>query len=96
MSFSLRKPALSLLAAALTCLGTAAVAGVTDANLAAEAGDNWIHTNGNYAGHRYSTLDKINTGNAGKMKVAWTMSVGGKTDAQATPTVVDGVIYFPQ
>ena len=97
MSYSLRKPALSMLASALICLGASVYAqNVTDANLAADAGDNWIHTNGNYAGHRYSTLDKINTGNAGKVKVAWTMSVGGKTDAQATPTVVNGVIYFPQ
>ena len=43
---------MSLLAAALTCLGASAYAQVTDAQLAAEAGDNWIHTNGNYAGHR--------------------------------------------
>ena len=79
MSYSIRKPALSILAAALTCLGASVYAqNVTDANLAAEAGDNWIHTNGNYAGHRYSTLDKINTGNAGKVKVAWTLLSCGK------------------
>jgi alcohol dehydrogenase (cytochrome c) len=77
-------------------LSGAASAQVNDAALAAEAGDNWIHTNGNYAGHRFSTLDKINTGNAGKVKIAWTLSVGGKTDAQATPSVHNGVIYFPQ
>lgn len=69
---------------------------VNDAALAAEAGDNWIHTNGNYAAHRFSTLDKINAGNAGKLKVAWVATVGGKTDAQATPSVHNGVIYFPQ
>ena len=84
MSYSLRKPALSLLAAALTCLGTSAYAGVTDANLAAEAGDNWIHTNGNYAGHRYSTLDKINTGNAGKVKAFSTLR--GRPAPAATAT----------
>jgi alcohol dehydrogenase (cytochrome c) len=76
--------------------GAVSAQGVTDAALAAEAGDNWIHTNGNYAAHRYSTLDKINTGNAKNIKVAWMVSVGGKTDAQATPSVHNGVIYFPQ
>lgn len=69
---------------------------VTDQNLAAEASESWLHTNGNYGAHRYSTLNQINSGNAKKLKLAWIMSPGGKTDAQATPSAHDGVIYFPQ
>jgi alcohol dehydrogenase (cytochrome c) len=76
--------------------GAAAAQGVTDAALAADAGDNWIHSNGNFSAHRYSTLDKINTGNAKNLKVAWVTTVGGKTDAMATPSVYNGVIYLPQ
>ena len=33
---------------------------VTDSMLAADAGDSWLHTNGNWAGWRYSTLTEIN------------------------------------
>jgi alcohol dehydrogenase (cytochrome c) len=71
-------------------------AGVSDAQLSAEAGASWLHTNGNLAAHRFSTLDQINAGNAKKLKVAWIMSPGGKTDAQATPSYHEGVLYFPQ
>jgi alcohol dehydrogenase (cytochrome c) len=99
MKHSARMPRLTSTAIAVALLSMGAVAQaqtVTDAALAAEAGDNWIHTNGNYAAHRYSTLDKINTGNAKNLKVAWIATVGGKTDAQATPSIVNGIIYFPQ
>ena len=71
-------------------------AGVSDAQLSAEAGASWLHTNGNLAAYRYSTLEQINAGNAKKLKLAWIMSPGGKTDAQATPSYHEGVLYFPQ
>ena len=77
--------------------GWAQAAGpVTDAMLAAEAGESWLHTNGNYGGHRFSTLTAINATNAKDLKLAWAMSPGGKTDAQATPSYYDGLLYFPQ
>ena len=41
-------------------------------------------------------LSQLNNRNAKDLKVAWIMSVGAKTDAQATPLYHDGVIYFPQ
>jgi len=87
------------LVAALALAGMAGVgvaAPVNDAMLQAEAGASWLHSNGNLAGWRYSTLNQINAGNAKRLKVAWIMSPGGKTDAQATPSVHDGVVYFPQ
>ncbi len=64
--------------------------------LGAEAGESWLHTNGNYGGHRFSTLTAINASNAKDLKLAWTFSPGGKTDAQATPSYHDGLLYFPQ
>jgi alcohol dehydrogenase (cytochrome c) len=76
--------------------GWAQAANVSDSMLGADAGESWLHTNGNYAAHRYSTLTQINSGNAKKVKVAWILSPGGKTDAQATPSAHDGVVYFPQ
>lgn len=36
----------------------------------------WVMPLGNYAGHRYSTLDQINEKNVGKMQVAWMFSTG--------------------
>ena len=37
-----------------------AKADVSDNDLLANPGDDWIQTNGNLAGHRYSTLEQIN------------------------------------
>ncbi len=85
--------------AALAVAGFASLAQagpVTDRMLAAEAGDAWLHANGNWAGTRYSTLSQINSRNAKNLKVAWTTSVGGKTDTQATPIFHDGLLFLPQ
>jgi len=87
------------LVAALALAGLAGVANagpVNGAMLLSDPGASWLHTNGNLAGWRYSTLNQINATNAKRLKVAWIMSPGGKTDAQATPSVHDGVVYFPQ
>jgi alcohol dehydrogenase (cytochrome c) len=77
-------------------VGWAHAAPVSDKMLAQEAGNSWLHTNGNWAGHRYSTLTQISKSNAKDLKVAWAVSVGGKTDAMATPLYHDGLLYFPQ
>jgi alcohol dehydrogenase (cytochrome c) len=69
---------------------------VTDKMLAQDAGDEWLHANGNWAGHRYSTLKQIDDRNAKRLKVAWMTSVGGKTDSMATPLYHDGLLFFPQ
>lgn len=85
-----------VLSTALMTTAANSTAGVTDSLLAAEAGDSWIHTNGNYAGQRYSSLSQINATNAKNLKVAWIYSLGGKTDAMATASYHDGLIYVPQ
>ncbi|HZP91642.1 MAG TPA: PQQ-binding-like beta-propeller repeat protein [Burkholderiales bacterium] len=69
---------------------------VSDQMLAKDAGDSWLHANGNWAGHRYSTLTQINNGNAKDLKVAWIFSAGGKNDAQNTPLFHDGMVFFAQ
>ena len=93
------KYAMKGVALALALIGYSAAlqAGpVTDQMLGADPGESWLHTNGNYGGHRYSTLTSINVSNAKDLKIAWMFSPGGKTDAQATPSYHDGMIYFPQ
>lgn len=69
---------------------------VTDIMLAADPGESWLHTNGNWAGHRYSTLTQLNTGNVKNLKLTWIFSLGGKTDAQNTPLYHDGLVYVAQ
>jgi quinoprotein glucose dehydrogenase len=60
--------------------------------------DDWRVTGGEPGNSRYSTLDQINTGNIGRLQVAWTYHTGdlppdGHGEIQATPIVVDGVLY---
>jgi alcohol dehydrogenase (cytochrome c) len=103
MRTSFRRPVLCGIALSLSLMGTAAWVqaedaqkGVTDVMLGADPGESWLHTNGNYAAQRYSTLAQLNPSSAANMRVAWIFSPGGKTDAQATPLFHDGMVFFPQ
>ena len=94
-----RKLKLGALFAAMAVAGYASLAQagpVTDQMLAADPGASWLHTNGNWAAHRYSTLTSINVSNAKDLKVAWMFSAGGKNDAQNTPLFHDGMVFFAQ
>ena len=58
----------------------------------------WRVTGGEPGNSRYSSLDEINRGNVAKLRVAWTyhtgdMPAGGHSEIQATPIVVDSVLY---
>jgi alcohol dehydrogenase (cytochrome c) len=95
----LKKLALGGIALSLSLLffaGWVQAQPVSDGMLAADPGESWLHTNGNWAGHRYSTLTQLNAGNAKNLKLAWLFSTGGKTDAQNTPLYHDGLVYFAQ
>ena len=54
---------------------------------------NWLTYSGNYAGWRYSTLDQINASNAAKLQAQWVFQTGVPGLFEATPLVVDGVLY---
>jgi PQQ-dependent dehydrogenase (methanol/ethanol family) len=84
--------AVSVLALAMAT----AQAGVSGQDLAKQAGADWLHINGDWAGTRFSTLDQINASNAGQLQVKWIYSIGGETDAQATPLAREGMLYLPQ
>jgi PQQ-dependent dehydrogenase (methanol/ethanol family) len=49
---------------------------------------------GSYAGIRHSTLTQINTKNADKLHVAWTMSTGTLRGQEGQPLVVGNMMYF--
>ncbi len=58
----------------------------------------WRVTGSEPGNSRYSPLDQINTGNIAQLRVAWIYHTGdlppsGPAEIQATPIVVDGVLY---
>lgn len=59
------------------------------------AGDpaNWLTHGGTYAEQRFSRLDQINAGNVGKLALAWSYDLDTARGQEATPLVIDGVMY---
>ncbi len=60
--------------------------------------DDWPVTGGAPGNDRYSMLDRINRDNVSQLTVAWTyhtgdMPAGRRSEIQATPIVVDSVLY---
>jgi alcohol dehydrogenase (cytochrome c) len=53
----------------------------------------WRSQARDYANTRYSTLDQINTGNAAKLRIAWTFSDGTTGGHEAAPLVIDNTMY---
>ena len=55
---------------------------------------NWAMQAGDMYNQRYSKLNQINKGNAGKLQVAWTFSTGVLRGHEGSPLVVDGTMYL--
>ena len=66
--------------------------------LAAQAADsvkdNWPTYNGDYTGRRFSGLTQITPQNAGHLQAQWVFHTHTPGVLQATPVVVDGILYF--
>ncbi len=72
---------------------------------AALCGQQWPYYGGDAGGRKYSTLEQINRGNVKKLALAWQYDTGDFSDGsppypyrsafEATPLVVDGVLYVP-
>ena len=58
--------------------------------------NNWLTYSGSYKSWRYSTLDQINRQNAANLKVAWVHQMPTSHRVEATPIVVDGVMYVSE
>jgi len=69
---------------------------IDDAALAnADSNHNdWITHGRNYQEDRFSRLDQINKTNLGELGLAWTLNLGTKRGIQATPLVVDGIMFL--
>jgi quinohemoprotein ethanol dehydrogenase len=66
----------------------------TAAIVANDAHDrNWLNYGLNYAETRYSQLDGITTYNVSELGLEWSYDLQSRRGVQATPIVVDGVMY---
>lgn len=54
---------------------------------------NWLTYWGDYAGKHFSALAQINTANVGQLQARWAVQMPGDTLLEATPIVIDGVMY---
>jgi len=54
---------------------------------------NWLMYWGDYQGTHYSGLSSITPANVARLRAAWSATVPGDTVSEATPLVVDGVMY---
>lgn len=77
----------------LTLALTLAAASVTPAARAQADRVDWPTYSGDYSGRRHSSLDQINSANVRDLRVEWVYQTRGNGNIQATPLVVDGVMY---
>jgi quinohemoprotein ethanol dehydrogenase len=68
---------------------------VTGARIQDTAGEarNWLSYGRTYSEQRYSPLAKINADNANRLGLAWYADLDTQRGQEATPLVVDGVLY---
>ncbi|MGA0606417.1 PQQ-dependent dehydrogenase, methanol/ethanol family [Phenylobacterium sp. VNQ135] len=86
-----------LVAAAVLSLAACQKAGTAnvDGKRIAEADANaeWVSYGKGYSEQRFSPLDKVNAGNVGQLGLAWYAEFDTDRGQEATPLVVDGVLY---
>ena len=54
---------------------------------------NWLHYWGDFQGTHYSALKEITPSNIRRLQAAWAIQLPGSSTLEATPLVVDGVMY---
>src|SRR5690606_24371671 len=70
--------------------------GVVDDEALRNAGERvgeWLTYGGDYAETRFSRLDQIHAGNVAELGLAWSFATDTDRGLEATPLVVDDVIY---
>ena len=88
--------ALTLTFALSLALAAHAQSTVDDARLLAAGAEraNWLTYGRDYSNQRFSPLAQIDAGNVARLRPAWVFQSGVSATFQATPIVVDGVIYL--
>src|SRR5277367_1199131 len=73
----------------------ASVVNVSAADLlTSPVGPNWTSYNGDYSGRRYSSLHEIKPENVAQLRAAWVFHPGNSDRLEATPIVVNGIMYI--
>ena len=57
---------------------------------------NWLTYSGNYNAQRYSRLTQITSSNVQRLRPAWVYQVRALDQLEATPLVVDGIMYLAE
>ena len=84
----------AVLAACSQGAGGDKVANVDGARIiAAKSNGEWLSYGRTYDEQRFSPLDKINAGNVGQLGLAWMYEFDTDRGQEATPVMVDGVLY---
>jgi quinohemoprotein ethanol dehydrogenase len=71
----------------------AATQAVNTETIPAQSDSNWLSHGRDYREQRFSPLDTINTGNVSQLGLAWSFDTEYKRGLEATPLIVDGVMY---
>jgi len=85
----------SVIALADATLLTAGLSGAAraDDGAPATAGNGWPMYGGGYDNTRYSPLKQINNDNVGRLKLAYSFSLGSLRSNEATPIVIGDTMY---
>ena len=85
-----------VLSAGLTISSSLAAQSVTSERImnAAAEPDNWLTYGGTLAEHRYSGLTELTRANVKGLQLKWVYRPQGNDKMEATPLVVDGVLYM--
>ena len=86
---------IALLSCLLPALPHAQVTAERLANAAQEP-QNWLTYSGTYVSHRYSTLSQLDPANVADLEMKWVFQSRTTMHFQATPLVVDGIMYLTQ
>jgi PQQ-dependent dehydrogenase (methanol/ethanol family) len=73
--------------------GGAAIGAIDAARASAADPAEWLLHGRTWDEQRHSPLDQIHRGNVGELGLAWSYRMGTKRGLEATPIVVDGVLY---
>lgn len=82
------------LAASLSLAAGPAAVNAQRMAAAEQDGSNWPSYGRTYGEQRFSPLEQINAGNVAGLGLAWTQTLQHQRGVEATPLVVDGVLYI--
>jgi quinohemoprotein ethanol dehydrogenase len=91
----LKHTVLAAASAALLLSGCTRGGGAAQPEANVGAGDDWPTVGGGVDESSYSRLTQINTGNVGKLGLAWSLDLPDEVTLEAPPIEVGGTLYFP-